>query len=225
MPAALLNKEYYSLLGVAPGASDDELRDAYRKVARENHPDVSTADPSIMRDINEAWRVLSDPQLKISYDASLAEPVPVPQPMPATGRTRRQAWAAGVAEQIQRLAHLSGRSATQTLLMKNPLAQREAYNHVTDTVAKALATDVESRVRAARVAGAAPLDLGVASTLVGIRTLADEIRRNAHSQLSLDVMIKAQLLDRMWDVLAHELPATLTTSLGGNPHIARQLGV
>ena len=34
----------------------------------------------------------------------------------------------------------------------------------------------------------------------------------------------AELLDRMWDVLAHELPSQLTASLGGNPHVAQALG-
>jgi curved DNA-binding protein len=63
-------KDYYSALGVARDASDDDIRKAYRKLARKYHPDVSKeADAETkMRDINEAKDVLSDKEKRAAYD-------------------------------------------------------------------------------------------------------------------------------------------------------------
>jgi curved DNA-binding protein len=69
-------KDYYSALGIERTASDDEVRKAYRKLARKYHPDVSTeADAEKhMREINEANDVLRDKEKRAAYDA-LAERV------------------------------------------------------------------------------------------------------------------------------------------------------
>lgn len=63
-------KDYYSALSVARDASDDDIRKAYRKLARKYHPDVSKeADAETrMRDINEAKDVLTDPDKRATYD-------------------------------------------------------------------------------------------------------------------------------------------------------------
>jgi curved DNA-binding protein len=63
-------KDYYSALGVARDASEDDIRKAYRKLARKYHPDVSQeADAEAkMRDINEAKDVLTDKEKRAAYD-------------------------------------------------------------------------------------------------------------------------------------------------------------
>jgi curved DNA-binding protein len=63
-------KDYYSALGVARDASDDDIRKAYRKLARKYHPDVSKEAnaETKMRDINEAKDVLGDPEKRAAYD-------------------------------------------------------------------------------------------------------------------------------------------------------------
>ena len=64
-------KDYYSALGVDRNAGDDDIRKAYRKLARKYHPDVSKepdADQK-MRDINEARDVLQDKEKRAAYDA------------------------------------------------------------------------------------------------------------------------------------------------------------
>jgi curved DNA-binding protein len=64
-------KDYYSALGIERTASEDEVRKAYRKLARKYHPDVSKeADAEVrMRDINEANDVLRDKEKRAAYDA------------------------------------------------------------------------------------------------------------------------------------------------------------
>lgn len=66
---------HYETLGVAPSATDAEVREAYRRLAREHHPDRagtgSAASTYSMPEINEAYRVLGDPARRVVYDASL----------------------------------------------------------------------------------------------------------------------------------------------------------
>ena len=64
-------KDYYKTLGVARNASQDEIKRAYRKLARKYHPDVSKEPNAEARfkEINEANEVLKDPQKRAAYDA------------------------------------------------------------------------------------------------------------------------------------------------------------
>ena len=64
-------EDYYSILGVAKGASEDELKKAYRKLAMQYHPDKNQGDAAAekkFKSINEAYDVLKDPQKRAAYD-------------------------------------------------------------------------------------------------------------------------------------------------------------
>lgn len=64
-------RDYYKLLNVSKTASQDEIKKAYRKLAREYHPDVNPDDPNAeekFKDINEAYQVLSDAEKREKYD-------------------------------------------------------------------------------------------------------------------------------------------------------------
>jgi len=63
---------HYQRLGVAPTATQSEIRAAYRELARRHHPDVSDADANAaMIEVNEAWYVLRDPVRRAAYDATM----------------------------------------------------------------------------------------------------------------------------------------------------------
>src|SRR5215467_10341231 len=64
-------KDYYTTLGVSKTATEKEIKQAFRKLARKFHPDVNPGDKSAesrFKEINEAYEVLGDPEKRKKYD-------------------------------------------------------------------------------------------------------------------------------------------------------------
>ena len=64
-------RDYYRVLGVKKSASQDDIKKAFRKLARQHHPDMNPDDPSAeerFKEVSEAYEVLSDPEKREKYD-------------------------------------------------------------------------------------------------------------------------------------------------------------
>ncbi|WNV75229.1 DnaJ C-terminal domain-containing protein [Geodermatophilus sp. DSM 44513] len=94
----MADRNYYAALGVARGASQEDIQRAYRKLARQYHPDVNK-DPGAeekFKEISEAYDVLSDPETRRRYDAFGPDFRQVPEGVdPETWRRARSGATAG----------------------------------------------------------------------------------------------------------------------------------
>src|SRR5262245_4815647 len=88
-------KDYYSTLGVAKTASEKEIKQAFRKLARKHHPDVNPGDRNAetkFKEINEAYEVLGDAAKRKKYDELGANWRMYEQAGAAGGAARPEGW-------------------------------------------------------------------------------------------------------------------------------------
>ncbi len=91
-PMAEEERDYYKILGVSPEASYEEIRSAFRALARELHPDTGEGGGDVRRFqlVQEAWEVLSDPERRARYDRERRRARPGPTLRRGGGR---RVWA------------------------------------------------------------------------------------------------------------------------------------
>ena len=102
-------KDYYATLGVAKTATDKEMKQAFRKLARKHHPDVNPGDKSAearFKEINEAHEVLGDPEKRRKYDELGANWRAYEQAERAGGPIRSAGgWSVNMGRAARRLPH------------------------------------------------------------------------------------------------------------------------
>jgi curved DNA-binding protein len=136
--------DLYGALGVARGASEDEIRTAYRRLARQHHPDVNPDDPKAedrFKEISYAYDVLSDPEKRARYDEFGAQALQ-PGFDPEQARAYRR-WAEGARRSPQHEAfgeeidldelfgRLGGLGGMGRQWRRAPLRGRDAHAEVT----------------------------------------------------------------------------------------------
>lgn len=201
--------------------------------------------------VNEAWEVLSNPERRADYDLERARAArlaaasgtatttstgtgstggpasflrPEQQQAPRFIVTRKGAWLDGMAMRIRFLAGYAGRSAAQTMLLRHPGTARDTWEPIVPLVCQHLTVEVGERIRAARAAGAAPLDLANAAALIGLSAYADALVSPGGTALGADDRRRhAEMVDRMYETLAYELPRELVQQLGNSPKALRRL--
>src|SRR5260370_3187222 len=93
----MADRDFYQILGVSRDASQQDIQRAYRKLARQYHPDVNS-DPAAeerFKDVSEAHAVLSDPQTRRRYDAFGADYRQIPPDVDPDTFRRSRARARG----------------------------------------------------------------------------------------------------------------------------------
>jgi hypothetical protein len=95
-------EDYYALLGVRPGATQAEIKSAYRGKAKTLHPDACGGDRELFQAVQEAYEVLSDPARRRAYDLQLASRRP---PRARSPWRRRPAPIRGRAEPLRSPRH------------------------------------------------------------------------------------------------------------------------
>ncbi|PIN70662.1 cytochrome C biogenesis protein, partial [Candidatus Woesearchaeota archaeon CG11_big_fil_rev_8_21_14_0_20_57_5] len=63
-----MGKDYYNTLGVEKGATDEEIKKAFRKLAHKYHPDKPTGDEQKFKEVNEAYQVIGNTEKRKQYD-------------------------------------------------------------------------------------------------------------------------------------------------------------
>jgi curved DNA-binding protein CbpA len=104
-------KDYYSILEVSPGATLEQIKQSYRRLARLYHPDVNKGSPdSRIKLLNEAYSVLSDTAKRAAYDAQRLEAIRNAAVLEAMQRIREEArsrermtWTEGVSGFVREL--------------------------------------------------------------------------------------------------------------------------
>ena len=235
----------YDELGVPRDAVPSDLKAAYRRLAKRLHPDTGASPDAAdqLARVNRAWGVLSNPERRAAYDRSLPNrPSP---PSPAAGRSttasghggdagssagaphrRAEEWYAGIRLQIARVTAEAGHSAALGALpaTAGPAPQRlRGGAQRADGLRHRRHRDEGPRPRAL---GVSPLDLPLGAALLGLRSHARVLLRYQLAERPpLRVAVQAELVDRMWDNLAHGLSHEVEAALGGNPHVARRLNL
>ena len=106
-------KNLYGVLGLSRGASQDDIRGAYRRMVREHHPDTNPGDPKAeerFKEIQQAYEVLSNPEKRRAYDQRFQASAARRSGRPRAGTERERVTTVDLSDILRGLADRSGRS-------------------------------------------------------------------------------------------------------------------
>ncbi len=122
-----LQRNYYEVIGVTPTATTDDIKKKYRELARQFHPDVvkdKTLGQKVFTQINQAYRVLADPEKRSQYDTTLLTDKVRSGASGTAGTASSQANSAGTAQRSSQAAAASDRIGAQA--SSQPLSAQQA---------------------------------------------------------------------------------------------------
>ncbi|MEZ5262251.1 MAG: hypothetical protein R2755_10865 [Acidimicrobiales bacterium] len=121
---------------------------------------------------------------------------------------------------IRFLVGYAGRSAVQAMLLRHPGTARPDWEALVPLVCAEASRDAGEHIRAARAAGAAPLDLANAAALLGLHAYGERLVVGPLPLSAEDRYRHAEMVDRVYETLAYELPRELVHELGNAPRRA-----
>lgn len=141
-------KDYYKVLGVSPTASDEDIKKAYRALARKYHPDVNAHDHRAeekFKEIGEAYSILSDPNKRFLFDVAIG----AKRPSHTGERMRRQAGQSSYksAQQEKDTEERAKKSTAKSAKPKKTVKPKPAPKAAGDPIGKKVAEFMDSFIK------------------------------------------------------------------------------
>lgn len=186
------HRDYYNILAIEQAATDDEIKKAYRKLAKQHHPDTNNGNKlseGQFRDIQDAYNVLSNTALRKRYDEEL--------------------WLAGMTKRINRQQHVTPMWILQeTIKLNNHMSTVDVYrmNHAAlyDYIAQLLQTNNINTLRTADQTLKNSIATQILSATKALKykymlPIANTLKQLSSQEQDIDTAIKQRKQQAQWE--------------------------
>ena len=146
-------KDLYEILGLSPSASSDDIKKAFRKLARERHPDSDPGNPwaeEDFKELSQAYDILSDPKTRAQYDRGDMDTKGgrrrAERPRPSPGGARRSTGTAGRGRKTKKSLKVNGADVEYDLKISFMDAAKGGVKHISMTNGKRLKVNIPQGV-------------------------------------------------------------------------------